>query len=85
MQANRNRPFCKLQEGHAVARVYEKRHAVCSADEQDALEWTAACQRHRLSAGNGVRRIPEYEAAAPQGGRRDVLSHGAERPEGRRR
>ena len=54
-----------------------------SQTEQNALGWTAARQRHWLSAGNGVRRIPEYEAAAPQRRRRDVLPHGAELPERR--
>ena len=78
---NRNRPLRELQKGYANTQLHEKRHAVCSADEQDALEWTAACQRHRLPAGNGVRRVSKYEAAAPQRRRRDVLSHGAELPE----
>ena len=62
---NRNRPFRELQERHTVTRLHEKRDAVCVADEQDALGWTATRQRHRLSTGNGVRRIFEYEAAAP--------------------
>ena len=68
----------------ANAQLHEKRDAVCVADEQDDLGWSAARQRNRLSAGNGIRRISEYEAAAPQRRRRDVLSHGAELPEGRR-
>ena len=53
-----------------------------SQTQQDALGWAAARQRYWLSAGNGVRRVPEYEAAAPQRRRRDVLPHGAEFPEG---
>ncbi len=84
MQANRNRPFRELQKGYADAWLHEKRDAVCVADEQDPLGRSAARQRDRLPTGNGVRRVPEYEAAAPQGRRRDVLSHGAELPEGRR-
>ena len=79
---NRNRPFRELQERHTVTRLHEKRDAVCVAGEQDDLGWSAARQRNRLSAGNGVRRISEYEAAAPQRRRRDVLPHGAEFPEG---
>ena len=77
MQANRNRPFRELQKGNADAQVHEKRDAICVADEQDALGWSAARQRNRLSAGNGVRRISEYEAAAPQGRWHPVLPHGA--------
>ena len=65
MQENRNRPFRELQKGDADAWMHEKCDAVCVADEQDALGWTATRQRHRLSTGNGVRRIFEYEAAAP--------------------
>ena len=65
VRQNRNRPFRELQKGDADARLHEKRDAVCVADEQDALGWSAARQRDRLPTGNGVRRIPEYEAAAP--------------------
>ncbi len=54
-QSNRNRPFRELQKGYADARVYEKCHAICVADEQNPLGWTAARQRHWLSAGNSVR------------------------------
>ena len=78
MWQNRNRPFRELQKGYADARLHEKCHALCFSTQQDALGWAAACQRHRLPAGNGVRRIPEYKTAAPQGWRRDVLSHDVE-------
>ena len=81
MQEDRNRPFRELQKGNADAQLHEKRDAVCVADEQDDLGWSVARQRNRLSAGNRIRRIPEYETAAPQGWRRDVLSHGAKLPE----
>ena len=82
MQEDRNRPFRELQKGNADAQLHEKRDAVRVADEQDALGRSASRQRYRLPTGNGVRRISEYEAAAPQGRRRDVLPHGAEFPEG---
>ena len=85
VRQDRNRPFRELQKGDADARLHEKCHALCFSTQQDALGWTAARQRHWLPAGNGVRRISQYEAAAPQRRRRDVLSHGAELPEGRRR
>ena len=65
VRRNRNRPFRELQKGYADARLHEKRDAVCVADEQDALGRSASRQRYRLPTGNGVRRIPEYEAAAP--------------------
>ena len=52
---NRNRPFRKLQERHTNTRVYEKCHAICVADEQNPLGWSAARQRHWLPAGNSVR------------------------------
>ena len=55
VQEDRNRPFRELQKGHADAQLHEKRDAVCVADEQDDLGWSAARQRHWLPAGNRVR------------------------------
>ncbi len=58
---NRNRPFRELQKGHADARLHEKRHALRLPTQQDALGRSAARQRHRLPAGNGVRRVSQYK------------------------
>ena len=73
-----NTALREMQEGDADARVYETCHALCFPTQQDALGWSAARQRHWLPAGNGIRRISEHEAAAPQRRRRDVLPHGTE-------
>ena len=81
VRRNRNRPFRELQKRHTDARLHEKCHALCFPTQQDALGWAAARQWNRLPTGNGVRRIPEYKAAAPQRRRRDVLPHGAKLPE----
>ena len=55
VQSNRNRPFRKLQERHTNTRLHEKCHALRFPTQQDDLGWTAARQRHWLSAGNSVR------------------------------
>ncbi len=55
VRRNRNRPFRKLQERHTNTRLHEKCHAICVADEQNPLGWSAARQRHWLPAGNRVR------------------------------
>ena len=72
MQEDRNRPLRELQKGYADARLHEKCHALCFSTQQDALGWTAARQRHRLPAGNGVRRVSEYEETAFEYGAGDA-------------